>query len=816
MVEEPADRATDGAPEPTAAAGEPLAQHEYPLLAIGKAVLFPGTGAAVTLSSEASVRLVAEHGAGDQPVVVAALRSTEGEQGERTDGEEAALLERVYGVGVLAEIRQVVRLPGGAVRIFVVGTARVRLLALTQEEPYPVVLTESLPPADAVDDVPTRALQAAVVDQFRDLVQLVPYLPDEMVEYALGLERPGEVAYFAASNTRLSVAAKQELLEMDDVRPMLERLSAALREELEVERVRAEISGRVRGELAQSQREALLRQQLRAIQEELGETDPQQQELARLGELVEVSAMSDEARQEAERQLKRLESLPSAAPDAAVIKTYLEVLTGLPWSAEEAPRIDLVEARRVLDADHYGLDDVKDRLVEHLAVTKRRAQAGVRDGARAREPILCFIGPPGVGKTSLGQSIARALSRKFDRFSLGGISDEAEIRGHRRTYVGALPGRIIQTIRRAGSRTLVMMLDEIDKVGQSWRGDPTSALLEVLDPEQNSTFRDNYLEVAFDLSQVFFITTANNADTIPGPLLDRMEVIELAGYTEKEKLEIAKRHLVPDQLAAHALSEQDVGISDEALSAIAREYTREAGVRNLDRLVGRLARKSVISLAQGAARPLWIDREKAREFLGRPRYYDEAAERLDRPGVAVGLVWTPVGGDIIFVEAAKMPGSGKLTLTGQLRDVMRESAEAALSYVRSRADELGIDRGFFDFADIHIHVPAGAVPKDGPSAGVTMAVALVSLLTGRPVNSSLAMTGEITLRGKVLPVGGIKEKVLGAARAGLTTVILPARNEADLEEIPEETRQAMRFVLAGDMQAVVEAALGAPSTATNA
>ncbi|HEX9015106.1 MAG TPA: endopeptidase La, partial [Chloroflexota bacterium] len=578
------------------------------------------------------------------------------------------------------------------------------------------------------------------------------------------------------------------------------------------------IQSEAQEQMTKAQREYYLREQLRAIQKQLGEESPEESEVRDLRQKVEEAGMPEEARKEADRELSRLEKVPSASPEHGVIRTYLDWLTTLPWNVSTGHAIDVPEARRILDEDHYDLEKIKDRILEYLAVRKLKEERAAEDSelSEMREPILCFVGPPGVGKTSLGHSIARAMGRKFIRQSLGGVRDEAEIRGHRRTYVGALPGRIIQAIRRAGSNDPVFMMDEIDKVGSDWRGDPSSALLEVLDPEQNRDFRDHYLDLPFDLSKVMFITTANTLETIPPPLRDRMEILQLPGYTEEEKLHIARKYLVPKQMKAHGLKEDEVQVEDDALRTVIEDFTREAGVRNLEREVASLFRKAAREIAEGATGTVVINPEKVRSYLGRPRHYAEVAEMVDRPGVVTGLVWTPVGGDIVFIEATAMPGHKALKLTGQLGDVMRESAEAAYSYVRSRAQELGVPAEYFDKHDIHIHVPAGAVPKDGPSAGVTMATALASIITGRPVRHDVAMTGEITLRGKVLPIGGLKEKALAAHRAGIKTVILPKRNEDDLEDLPEQLRKEMEFVPVENVDEVLSRALApAPEGSPN-
>jgi ATP-dependent Lon protease len=677
------------------------------------------------------------------------------------------------------------------------------------------------------------ALRRAVVDVFRRLVEASAEMPDEMATAAENLSDPRHVAYFVAAVVPIDVAARQELLELDPVSAKLRRLIDLLQRELAVRELGRKITTETEERLTKKQREYYLREQLRSIQKELGDEQERGSEGAELRRRIEEAGLPDEARREAERELARLAGLSPASPEHGMIVTYLEWMASLPWNKLGGGAIDIRRARQILDEDHFDLEKVKDRILEYLAVKKLRqerleravpAAAGenvlpaapppVTGDSPAREPILCFVGPPGVGKTSLGQSIARALGRRFARMSLGGVRDEAEIRGHRRTYIGALPGRIIQGLRRVETRDPVFMLDEIDKIGSDWRGDPSSALLEVLDPAQNHTFADNYLGVPFDLSQVLFIATANSLDTIPGPLRDRMEILLLSGYTDEEKVGIAGQYLIPKQLAAHALSAEELSFSPDALRQIVRGYTREAGVRSLDREIATVARKVARRLAEGQRDPVVITPDNLVEYLGRPRFFDEVAERTNRPGVATGLAWTPAGGDVLFVEVTMMPSSDeRLILTGMLGDVMRESAQAAVSYVWSNAEALDIDPKLFEGKAIHVHVPAGAIPKDGPSAGVTMMTALASLATRRPVRGDLAMTGEITLRGKVLPVGGIKEKVLAAHRVGIRTLILPRRNERDIEDVPEDLRREIAFVFVDDAEEVLRHALSPAASA---
>jgi ATP-dependent Lon protease len=670
-----------------------------------------------------------------------------------------------------------------------------------------------------------EALMRNIVELFRRLVALVPHIPDELMMLALNVDDPRQLVYAIATYMSMELGDAQEVLEIDEVKEKLRKLTFSLNRELEVLELGKKIQTEAQSEMQKVQREYFLREQLKAIKRELGEEDEQTVEIEELRQKIEAAGMPEEAEKEAKRELDRLSKLPTAAAEYSVIRTYLDWLVNLPWSKSTEDNLDISRARRVLDEDHYDLDDIKERILEYLAVRKLRLERKTEEEEeepadyirREREGvILCFIGPPGTGKTSLGRSIARALGRKFVRQSLGGVRDEAEIRGHRRTYIGALPGRIIQALRRVESKNPIFMLDEIDKVGQDWRGDPSSALLEVLDPEQNRDFRDHYLDVPFDLSQVMFITTGNILDTIPPALRDRMEILRLSGYTEEEKIKIAQQYLIPRQVRENSLLPEEIEFGEGAIRKVIRDYTREAGVRNLERELGSICRKVATKVAEGEEDiKTLIAEEEVAEFLGKPKYFFEAAERTEIPGVATGVAWTPTGGDILFIEATKMPGKKGFTLTGQLGDVMKESAQAALSYVRSKVKELGIDEDFFEENDIHLHVPAGSIPKDGPSAGVTMATALASLLLNKPVRSNLGMTGEITLRGQVLPVGGIKEKVLAAHRVGLKTVILPQRNEPDLDDVPEDVKEEMTFILADQVDQVFSAALAEQSPVTS-
>ncbi len=705
----------------------------------------------------------------------------------------------MHTIGTAAVIHRMLRIPDGTLRVLVQGVRRVRLVRWVAEEPYLLGEFEEVP--DVVPETKeVEALSKNVQGLFSRIIDLAPYLPAELELATANVEGASALTYLIAATMRLKTEEKQALLEEANVEERLRRLTAILSRELESFELGAKIQSQVQSEMEKSQREYYLRQQLKAIQEELGEGDAEQAELAELRRRVEEAGLPEAADRQARRELDRLGKLPSASAEHGVIRTYLEWILSLPWNATTDDDLDLRRARRVLDEDHYDLEQVKERIVEYLAVSKlKRDLTG---------PILCFVGPPGVGKTSLGQSIARTLGRKFVRISVGGVRDEAEVRGHRRTYIGALPGTIIRALRDAESRNPVFMIDEIDKLASDWRGDPASAMLEVLDPEQHSSFRDHYLDLPFDLSRVLFICTANQLEPIPAPLRDRMEVIRLSGYTEDEKVAIARRYLIPKQLEANGLAPGQATFTDRALRLVVRAYTREAGVRALERQLAALCRKVAAQVAAGKLKRARIDEKRVRIWLGPRRFPDEVRRRTAAPGVATGLAVTAAGGDVLFVEATAMPGKGALTITGQLGDVMRESAQAALSWVRTHASELGLDDpGWFAEHDLNIHVPAGAVPKDGPSAGITIATALASLVTGRLVAEDVALTGELTLTGQVLPIGGVKEKVLAAERAGIGTVVLPRENEPDLEEVPKDVRERMRFVLADTIGDVVAAAL---------
>ncbi len=770
-----------------------------PVLPLRGTVVFPLTVVPLAAAQPRSLRLIDDVMSGDRTVALVLQKDAE---------QEGAGPDDVLRVGTIATIHQMMRVPDGSVRLAVQGLERMRISEFVGEEPYLTARVEHAPETVA-ESVEVQALTRNTLELFQRLVSLVSHLPDELVTAALNVDDPRHLVYLVATNLRMEAEERQHLLELDSVQEKLTTLNTFIAKELDVLELGKKIQTDVQEELSKTQREYYLREQLKAIQKELGEGGEGDAEIAELRAKIDEAGLPEEAAREARRELDRLSKLPPAAAEYGVIKTYVDWLTTLPWNKSTEGEIDIPRSRQVLDDDHYDLEKIKDRILEYLAVRKLKQQiAGEEGAAPGREPILCFVGPPGVGKTSLAQSIARALGRELTRMSLGGVRDEAEIRGHRRTYVGAMPGRIIQAIRRAGTNDPVFVLDEVDKIGNDWRGDPSSALLEVLDPEQNNSFRDHYLDVAFDLSRVMFIATANLLDPIPAPLRDRMEILDLSGYTDEDKLHIAHRYLVPKQLKAHGLPEDRYEWTDAGLLSLIQGYTREAGVRNLEREIGTVCRKIATRIAEGREVATSFGPEEMRDFLGRPRFfYEELAARTSQPGVAIGVGVTGVGGDIMFLEATRMPGKGSMTVTGQLGDVMRESAQAALSFVRSRAKDLGLDPDFYQSSDLHIHVPAGAIPKDGPSAGVGMTTALVSLLTGIPVREDVAMTGEITLRGQVLPVGGIKEKALAARRAGITTFVLPQRNEVDLDDLPKELHEEMTFVLASTMDDVLAAAM---------
>lgn len=789
---------------------EPPQALELPVLPLRGLVVYPQTAVPLSVGQPRSMKLVDDVVNGDRVICLVASRDPDNE----TPG-----ADEVYRIGTRASIHRLSRAPDGTLRLLVQGLARLRIEEFVAEEPWLKARVSEIPEDVEAEELEIEALTRNVVDQFTRMAELVPSIPGELISSALNMEDPLQLVYAIATYVRIELGEAQNLLEIDSLEAKLHHLMALLGKELEVLELGRKIQTEAQSGMEKVQREYFLREQLKAIQRELGESDEQTAEVEEFRKRIMAAGMTEEAQKEGLRELERLSRLPTAAAEYGVIRTWLDWLTSLPWSQRSEDKLDIRHARHVLDEDHYGLKDIKERILEYLAVRKLRAEraeeqeedeAPVDRIRRDRKgAILAFVGPPGVGKTSLGASIARAMEREFVRMSLGGVRDEAEIRGFRRTYVGAMPGRLVQTLRRVESINPVIMMDEVDKLGRDFHGDPASALLEVLDPEQNFEFRDHYLDVALDLSEVLFITTANELEPIPGPLRDRMEIIQLSGYTELEKLEIAKQYLVPRQTRENGLRPAEIAFDDESLLLLIRDYTREAGVRSLEREIGRAARKVVTRIAAGEQDSVAIDTELLRELLGKPRHgwREEIAERTDKPGVATGLAWTPVGGEVLFVEAARMDGGKGFQYTGQLGAVMQESAMTALSYVRSQAQALEIDPAVFENNDIHLHVPAGAVRKDGPSAGVTMAVALASLLTSRPVRSDVAMTGEITLRGRVLPVGGIKDKVLAAHRLGVGTVIIPHKNENDLDDLPDEVREALEFVLAERVDDVLAASL---------
>ncbi len=782
----------DGGPRDVAVGESRALPERVGVLPLRDAVPFPDMLIPLNVGQQRSIELINETLRGDRSIVMVAGRKPE---------VEVPAPEELYDVGVLGVVARMIRVPDGTLRVLIQGAQRVRIERWLTGEPY--LVAQIVPAPDIVRQSPELvALMRNVQQTFAGIVSEVPYLPEELQVMVANVEDPSALSHLIAGALRLKTDEKQALLEELDVAKRLRRLSEILARELEFVAIGTKIQSQVQSELEKGQREYFLRQQLKAIQEELGEADEVQAEVAELRDQLAGIQLPEEVRKQADRELARLERLQPAMAEHGVVRTYLEWIAALPWDSATEDNLDLAHARRVLDEDHYDIEQVKDRILEFLAVRSLKPDA--------RGSILCFVGPPGVGKTSVGRSIARALERRFERISVGGVRDESEIRGHRRTYIGAMPGTIIRAMRDAGARNPLLMIDEIDKMGADFRGDPSSAMLEVLDPEQNQSFRDHYLDLPFDLSGVIFVTTANTLETIPGPLRDRMEVIQLAGYSEAEKLEIAKRYLVPRQIERNGLTRSRISFSDAALRAIIADYTREAGVRQLEREIGSVCRKVARRVAEGnGSRRFAVSQPSVRELLGKRRFFSEARRRTARPGVATGLAWTPVGGDILFVEATAMPGGGKLTITGQLGEVMKESAHAALSYIRSNIDQVapGLDEEWFAEHDIHIHVPAGAIPKDGPSAGIAIATALASLLTGRPVRAEVAMTGEITLTGQVLPIGGLKEKALAAQRSGIRTVIAPALNEQDVEEIPAHLRRALQFRFVSEIGEVLQAAL---------
>ncbi|QEC47473.1 endopeptidase La [Baekduia soli] len=794
---------SEGAGRPVEVGARNRVPELLPVLPLREAVPLPDTLTPLAIGQERSIQLVNDVLAGDRLLVMVASRRPE---------LEAPGPEDLYDVGVVGAVARMLKVPDGTLRVLVQGAQRVRLTHWERETPYLVARVLELP--DVVRESPElTALMRNVQETFMRIVERVPYLPEELQTAVANIDDPSALTHLIAGSLRMPSEERQALLEEADVARRLRRLAELLARELEVITIGTQIQDQVQSEIDKGQREYVLRQQLKTIQAELGEFDESAEEARELREQLADLELPEEVRKQADRELRRLEQLPAQAAEHGVIRTYLEWIASLPWDTATEDDLDLAHAREVLDADHYDIEQVKDRILEFLAVRKLKPDA--------RGTILCFAGPPGVGKTSLGRSVARALGRRFERISVGGVRDEAEIRGHRRTYIGAMPGTIIRAVRDAGSNNPLFMIDEIDKMGSDFRGDPSSAMLEVLDPEQNSTFRDHYLDVPFDLSRVIFICTANDLDRVPGPLRDRMEIIQLAGYTEDEKLQIAKRYLVPRQIERNGLRRSWLSIGDRALRRVIADYTREAGVRQLERELGTICRKVARGVAESvgadgtAAKPdrTAITPERVRELLGRPRFHPDVQRRTQGPGVATGLAWTPVGGDVLFIEASSTPGKGHLVLTGQLGDVMKESAQAALTWVKAHAHEIAPDLpgAWFADHDLHVHVPAGATPKDGPSAGITMATALASLITGRCVRDDVAMTGEITLTGQVLPIGGLKEKVLAAQRNGVRTVIAPALNEADVEDVPEHLRRRLAFVWVTEIGEVLAAALQSPA-----
>ena len=770
---------------------------ELSILPLSGLVLFPQIIAPLMVQQESFVRLVDEAVVEERLIGVVANRAGEGEEEPSPEG--------LYPVGTVARVLKMMKLPTGGVSFLVQGVSRIRIGEYTSQEPYFVAKVERLKERIS-GDPDMEALVSSLRQEFQRLAGLIPNFPGNILLTTMNVKDPGRLADFVASNLNLATEEHQEILEELDQRERVRRVMVLVNREIQKQEISKKIQEEIASEMSEEQRKHILREQLKRIQRELGEKDEKSVEIETLRSKIAEAGLTPEAEKIAQKEVDRLSMMNPAAPEYSVSRTYLDWLVELPWSTSTEDDLDIGKAQGILDEDHYDLDKVKKRILEYLSVRKLKADM--------KGPILCFSGPPGVGKTSLGKSIARALGRKFIRISLGGVRDEAEIRGHRRTYVGALPGRVIQGLRKAGTNNPVFMLDEIDKVGTDFRGDPSSALLEVLDPEQNDTFSDHYLEVSFDLSQVFFITTANVLGTIPPALRDRMEVLELPGYTQEDKLRIARTFLFPKQLDAHGLGPEHLEMTDEAIMAVIRDHTREAGVRNLERELASVCRAVARKVAEGESEVTRVDAGDVPDYLGQAKFFSEMAERITAPGIATGLAWTPTGGDILFVEATRMEGKKQLILTGQLGDVMKESAQAALSYIRSNADELGIDKTFFESSDLHLHVPAGAIPKDGPSAGVTMVVALASLLMGRKVRSDLAMTGEITLRGKVMPVGGIKEKVLAAHRAGIETLMLPRLNEKDLDDLPEDVRKEKTFVLVDNIGDALRTALEAAAEAS--
>ncbi len=775
-------------------------QMEIAVLPLQNTTLFPDTVVPLAVGRERSTRAVESALATEEKLIACVTTKS-----ENVTGDDATPSD-LYSIGTVVNIKRMMR-NEGVMQLIVQGMDRFEVVEWTGEQPYLKAKIQIMPELRRVDDEEIEALKRNIQGMIQEALALLPNVPPEIRMAVMSQEDPVQLAYFLASVLDLGTETEQKMLESSTVDGLLTLTHAALAREVEIMQIRSKIASEAQHEMDKSQRDYVLRQQMKAIQKELGDDESgEQAEAEQLRERLEKADLPDDVRKEADRELKRMEQLPQSAPDYHVIRTYIEYILELPWRRSSEEKLDLHEARKVLDEDHYGLEDIKERILESLAVVKLRPDS--------KSPIILFVGPPGVGKTSLGRSIARALGREFDRLSLGGMRDEAELRGHRRTYIGAMPGRIIQSLRRVGVNNPVLMLDEIDKLGNDFRGDPASALLEILDPAQNNTFRDNYIDLPFDLSKVFFIATANQLQPIPMPLRDRMETIQLGGYSDREKLGIARQYLIPRQIKENGLTDDQLEISDDAINLLTSRYTREAGVRQLERTVGNLARKVALKVAEGLTEKVSITAEEVKGYLGPPRVYPEEARKELPPGVATGMAWTEMGGEVLFIEATLLPGGSGLTLTGQLGDVMKESAQAARSYLWSHAAELGIDPEIIKQNGVHIHVPAGAIPKDGPSAGVTMASALASLYTGRKVRTDTAMTGEITLSGLVFPVGGVKEKVLAAHRAGIRRIILPDRNEADIEEIPDDVRKELEVFPATRISDVLKAALeGGPAEA---
>ncbi len=783
--------ATAGSPAVVRPPGEPF---EIAVLALQNTTLFPETVVPLAVGRPRSVAAVEAALATEEKLLVCITVRP-----DVTNSTQDAGAADLYQVGTLTMIKRMERI-GDTMHIIAQGTDRIKIMEWKQEDPYLRAVVQILPDVQIKDPEEVEATKRNVQAMVQEALALLPGVPPEVRVAMLGSVEPVRLAYFLGSILNLGVEQEQKMLEADTADELLLLAHTYLARELEIIQLRSKIATEAQSEMDKSQRDYILRQQMKAIQKELGEDEGgERAEADMLRERLDKAELPDEVRTEAERELKRLEKLPAAAPDYHVIRTYLEYVLELPWLKSSEDKLDLNEARRILDEDHYGLEDVKERILEFLAVIKLRPDT--------KSPILCFVGPPGVGKTSLGRSIARALGRQFERMSLGGMRDEAELRGHRRTYIGSMPGRVIQSIRRAGVNNPVLMLDEIDKLGNDYRGDPSSALLEILDPQQNNSFRDHYLDLPFDLSRVFFIATANQLGPIPPPLRDRMEVINLAGYSDMEKLQIAKRYLIPRQIEENGLKPAQLAISDAAVELISTRYTREAGVRQLERNVGRVARKVALKIAQGEVETINVDADDIHDYLGAPRFYPEQARKELPAGVATGMAWTEMGGEVLFIEATLLPGGRGLTITGQLGEVMQESARAAQSYLWSHANEFGIGSEMFKDYGVHLHVPAGAIPKDGPSAGVTITAALASLYTGRRVRPDTAMTGEITLSGLVFPVGGLKEKILAAHRAGIRRIMLPSRNEADIEDLPEDVRKELQIIFVSRINEVIDAAL---------